>query len=69
MKEIEYHQIHQCGGHWLRCFWVGLMWGNSSQVNIHEALPQPETCGWNKESDGSFTFDWECNEFRTQSIF
>ena len=38
------------------------MWGNSSQVNIHEALPQPETCGWNKESDSSFTFDWECNK-------
>ena len=43
------------------------MWGNSLQLNIHKALPQPETCGWNKESDGSFTFDWECNEVQ-QSV-
>ena len=53
--------------HWLHCCWVRLMWGNSSQVNIHEALPQPETCGWNKESDGSFSFDWECNKVQ-QSV-
>ena len=38
-----------------------------SLPNIHEALPQPETCGWNKESDSSFTFNWEFNEVQ-QSV-
>ena len=38
------------------------MWSNSAQQDLHEDLPQPETSGWIKKSDGSFAFDWECDE-------
>ncbi len=46
--------------HWLRCCWVGLMWDNSTQQNIEQSLPSPETCGWIRDTDNNFSFDWEC---------
>lgn len=46
--------------HWIRSCWVAHMWSNSSRENIRESLPSPETCGWKKNSDGSYAFDWEC---------
>ncbi len=48
--------------HWLRCCWVGMMWNNATQQDLNEDLPEPESSGWIKKSDGCFDFDWECDE-------
>ncbi len=50
--------------HWLRCCWVGLMWDNSTQQNIEQSLPSPETCGWIRDTDNNFSFDWECSKVK-----
>ena len=46
--------------HWLRSCWVSHMWSNSSEEDVHQSLTNPEACGWKKNSDGTFSFDWEC---------
>ncbi len=46
--------------HWLRCCWVAQMWANSSEVDLYESLPSPETSGWKTNKRGIYEFDWEC---------
>ena len=46
--------------HWLRSCWIAQMWSNAPKEDVQHSLPQPELCGWTKNNDGSYVFDWEC---------
>ena len=36
------------------------MSSNAPKEDVQHSLPQPELCGWTKNNDGSYVFDWEC---------
>ena len=48
--------------HWLRSCWVANMWYNSTEEDPFHDLPPPEQCGWCRDEQGAYKYDWECPE-------
>ena len=45
--------------HWLRTCWCAQLWRSSPLEDIYADLLPPESCGWVKNSDGTYSIDWE----------
>ena len=52
--------------HWMRSCWVANMWQSSTEENPYSELPPPQVCGWIKDENGEYTFDWECAEVQSR---
>ena len=52
--------------HWARTCWVSQMWNNSILEDPYSPLPNAEECGWLKDEDGTYKFNWESNEVARQ---
>ena len=45
--------------HWLRTCWCAQLWRSSPLEDMYADLLPPESCGWVKNSDGTYSIDWE----------
>ena len=45
--------------HWLRTCWCAQLWCSSPLEDMYADLLPPESCGWVKNSDGTYSIDWE----------
>lgn len=50
--------------HWKRTSWISLFWNNSTKKHIDQDLPSPQQSGWHKESENSYSIDWDCEELQ-----
>ena len=52
--------------HWLRTCWCAKLWHASTQEDMFQHLPAPQSSGWLLNSDGTYSFDWEDSEVQKQ---
>ena len=58
--------------HWLRSYWTSQLWQSSPLPDLYSALSLREQSGWLRNSDDSYSIDWEAPEVQekiTQSVF
>ena len=46
--------------HWFHSCCIAGMWFNSTEEDIQQELPAPELCGWKKNENRTYEYDWEC---------
>ena len=46
--------------HWFHSCCIAGMWFNFTEEDIQQELPAPELCGWKKNENRTYEYDWEC---------
>lgn len=50
--------------HWNRTCWVSQFWTNSIKQDVQQGLPLPEQSGWLRQTDGTYSFDWDSDDIK-----